>query len=640
MDPRIIASGITAILRIAQVGSSLYVEYATDRAVFLPNLPKYKLSRRDILDDYVRSNNLQTSMPFSLIMGSNNRVSNANRLAFDEAFAEMTLRLAKTQEGENIYSDLDSLQDKDKQQRIHARAGGELIEQWRKEDTPPSALARAALTLTDIALEFVVSHPSLMGVDSKGERFIRAFAMNLTQLIPNSADAFGAQENFSHRVLATFFRAGLSASLSQVDNYLEQEHEQALFKAIVQPVIESLPNNIADHYFYRHSIDALLAPAASAAFKVLAKHQSAFIGEHVEGGSALGVVVQGLLLNMGEQEGGLKKVFSQAGAMQIYQSTLEIAAKHPALFVAPKANDDNAHGVNYARDIFVLVTGKLAQQRLSKSVKVNIAMAVLSITSDKAAQLLGGVGVADVAGEKPLELWPKLAVDLIEQITQAMRIQLEQNKPISEVLSHNLQSALIRTALTSIQKSPHMLGVKRQSTLAILSAVAGAIANDTYKLLSDDDWLIIAKLMTDIAASDIARLSLDLLDDENGIAVADALNTLMHSVVKECMIAASNAWKDEINQRLSPRFLLHKDTLRQAIVVILHGLKGNITGLKQTSGLINAYLSSLLDYAQNHANRIGSDTFIRMIDSSIASVLMTGELPSIEQLLVGIEDMS
>lgn len=632
MDPRIIASGINAVLRMAQVGTSLYVEYATDRAVFLPNLPKYKLSRRDILDHYVRSNQLQTHSSFSLVLGSNNRVSNANSIAFDEAFAEMTVRLAKNQEGESEDSDLDALQDKDKQQRIHARAGGELIEQWRKEDRPPSALARAALTLTDIALEFVVSHPSLLGVDSKGERFIRAFAMNLTELVPNSTDAFGAKENFSHRVLATFFRAGLSASLSQAESYLDEAHEQQLFKAIVKPVIDSLPADISEHYFYRNSIDALLGPSASAAFGVVAKHQNAFIGERIEDGTAVGVVVQGLLLNVSEQAGesGLKSVFSQTGAMQIYKTTLEIAAKHPALFVLPNIAADNDVIANYARDVFSLVASKLSQQNLSIGVKTDIAMGVLSITADKASELLG------LEESKP---WHELAGDLIEQIGQAMSMQLKDGKAVSDFLSPRLQSALINTALNSIQKSPQMLGVKHQNTLAIVSAVAGAIADDKHKLLGDDDWLIIADVMASVAATDMGRLAFDAMNALAEGESVEAVKSLMSSVVQETIAAATDAWVDELNQNLH-NFSLHKDTLRQSIVLILEALRGNITGLKQTTGLIDSYLASILNYAKTQGDRIGSDTFLSILDTTIATVVMTGDLPNIEQLISKLEAQS
>jgi len=215
-------------------------------------------------------------------------------------------------------------------------------------------------------------------------------------------------------------------------------------------------------------------------------------------------------------------------------------------------------------------------------------------------------------------------------------MQLKDGKAVRDFLSPRLQSALIKTALNSIQKSPQMLGVKHQNTLAIVSAVAGAIADDKHKLLGDDDWLIIAEVMASVAATDMGRLAFDAINAAAEGEGVEALKSLMSSVVQETIAAATDAWADELNQNVH-NFSLHKDTLRKSIVLMLNALRGNIIGLKQTTGLIESYLSSILNYAKTHGDKIGSDTFLSILDTTVATVLMTGDLPNIEQFVSKLE---
>ena len=78
-------------------------------------------------------------------------------------------------------------------------AGGALIKQWSESAEPVPPWARLALTMADVALEFVAAKPTVLGIGSNGEKLIGAFADNLAELIPDDIELFGVKRQFSER---------------------------------------------------------------------------------------------------------------------------------------------------------------------------------------------------------------------------------------------------------------------------------------------------------------------------------------------------------------------------------------------------------------------------------------------------------
>ena len=127
-------------------------------------------------------------------------------------------------------------------------AAGRMVEQWREERKPPSALIRMALTLTDIGLEFVGAYPSILGVGSRGEKLIAAFATNMSILLPDDVKVFGPKADFADRVLGIFLRAGLGTLSDNASVVFQDEDIAKLLKGVTkshrrQPPQSRLPSS-------------------------------------------------------------------------------------------------------------------------------------------------------------------------------------------------------------------------------------------------------------------------------------------------------------------------------------------------------------------------------------------------------------
>ncbi|MFX0201227.1 MAG: hypothetical protein ACFFCW_34350, partial [Candidatus Hodarchaeota archaeon] len=214
MDPKLLIFGIQATLRAAQAGADLYGEHARDRKVFLPNLELPPGSRSVQVQQFL-SNNPQLISSFKLSEiwdEENKRLKTTKPESIDAAYEIMLEHKTKLK----LISD--GKEENDAKREAKMLAAGRMIEQWREDRKPPSAMIRMALTLTDIGLEFVGSNPSILGVGSRGEKLIVAFAKNMSALIPDDTAAFGSKTDFADRVLGIFLRSGLGTLVNNASS--------------------------------------------------------------------------------------------------------------------------------------------------------------------------------------------------------------------------------------------------------------------------------------------------------------------------------------------------------------------------------------------------------------------------------------
>lgn len=252
MNLTLVIFGIQATLRAAQAGADLYGEHARDRKVFLPNLELPEGSRAEQLLRFLKENPqvASTNRDLSDIWDEEHKELRSTKPELvDAAFTVMLQHKAKKQlidEGKNV---------NDADRDAEMLAAGRMIEQWREERKPPSAIVRMALTLTDIGLEFVASNPSLLGIGSRGEKLIVAFAQNMSSLIPDDTAAFGSKTDFADRVLGLFLRSGLGALASNTAIVFKDEDIATLFEGVTKPIVEALPASIADQFRYRDLVE-------------------------------------------------------------------------------------------------------------------------------------------------------------------------------------------------------------------------------------------------------------------------------------------------------------------------------------------------------------------------------------------------
>jgi hypothetical protein len=496
-------------------------------------------------------------------------------------------------------------------------AAGRMVEQWREERKPPSAIIRMALTLTDIGLEFVASDPSILGVGSRGEKLIVAFAKNMSALIPDDVAAFGSKSDFADRVLGIFLRAGLGSLASNASTVFKDEDVAKLLKGITKPIVEALPESIAEQIHYRDLVDAIAGPSAEAAFKLLAENTETYLGKDFADDKALGAVTSALFaeIKATTHDGSIIDVFSEQGVIRIYQAGLGVAVERPGLFTG----DDNSAKIKLFRELLSGTASTLrAHPRLKGPVGASLAAMAVDVVGHNAPALLK---------LNPEEPWEKVAVTALEQVTTGLADALNNldangsPKGALKAFSDGQLLELGRVVLAQVAKTPGMLGVQRSEIQSIVAGMAEAMAADDNLLLSADEWIKIAGVAARTAASNPGRLF--------GLSVDDQGDALAVTVIKSMLGVAGERWTAAGR---SDRPLLFGETLEAALETVIEALAGNVTAIARQPDLVDQFLQMVVTEASTNPAEIGSEGILKLFQAFIGNVLASGTLPTDQKI--------
>ncbi|MCG6904063.1 MAG: hypothetical protein LJE68_15420, partial [Rhodobacter sp.] len=276
------------------------------------------------------------------------------------------------------------------------RAQETRLEQWLNDPNEPvSPTARFALVLVDVAAEFVAVNPGLVARGSNGEQLVSAFAGRISQLIPDD-EKFGPKQRLGGRLLGVILRAGLETATQNRDIIASEKQNQDLIDAIATPIIAQFDGitDISDELQWEDIVDAVVGPAASAAFQVIADNQTAFLGSGFAPGTLLGALTGQLARTIAED--GLADTFSQGGAVALYQAALGVIVDQPGL-VAPGGTARDGFIRDLIRDFgTVLRQNPVIGAGERQDFGLALATAALNAFRGNAAQLLG-------LGDSPLE---------------------------------------------------------------------------------------------------------------------------------------------------------------------------------------------------------------------------------------------
>ena len=612
MNPTLIILGIQATLRAAQAGADLYREHARDRKVFLPNLELPEGARDEQLHLFLKKNpQLARSHPeLSLLWDDvDEKLKTTDPKFIDPAYAimlqhEAKLQLIKGGKDENTANSEAKL-----------LAAGRMVEQWREDREPPSAMIRMALTLTDIGLEFVASNPSILGVSSRGEKLIAAFAKNMSALIPDDAAAFGAKTDFADRVLGIFLRAGLGTLASNAATAFKDEDIAKILTGVTKPIVEALPKSIEEQIRYRDLVDALAGPSAEAAFRLLAENTETYLGKDFADDTALGAVTSALFeqIKVTVHGASLVDVFCEQGVIRLYQAGLAVAVERPGLFIG----EDNSPRTKLFGE---LLSGAAATLRAHPCFKgpmaASLAAMVVEVVGHNAPALLK---------LNPEEPWENVATKFLEQVITGLADALNtleaNGSPRGAFKSFSSEQLLefVRSILTQVAQTPGMLGIRRSEVQSIIAGMAEAMAADDRLLLSADEWIKIAGVAAQRAASNPGRLF--------GLSTENQGGALAVTVIKAVLEVAGDTWTDR-----SERPLLFGDTLESALEAVIKALAGNVTAIAKNPNLVEQFLRKLLAKASANPEKFGSDGLIKVFHAFIGSVLASGTLPSDQKI--------
>jgi hypothetical protein len=614
MDPTLLVFGIQATLRAAQAGADLYGEHARDRKVFLPNLELPEGSRSVQLVRFLSGNpQFAGSTPgmSDIWDDEHEELKSTKPELIDAAYAIMLEHKAKLQ----LISD--GRNDEDAMREARMLAAGRMVEQWREERKPPSAVIRMALTLTDIGLEFVASDPSILGIGSKGEKLIAAFARNMSDLLPDDVAAFGPKADFADRVLGIFLRAGLGSLSSNASVVFKDEDIAKLLEGVTKPIVEALPDSIAEQIIYRDLVDVLAGPSAEAAFSLLAENTETYLGKDFADDRALGAVTSALFeqIKVTTQGGSIVDVFSEQGVIRLYQAGLGVAVERPGLFTG----DDSSAKSKLFQELLSGTASTLRANPLLKGpVGASLAAMAVEVVGQNAPAILK---------LNPDEPWEKVAAKALEQVTNGLAAALNNRdadgstKGALKSFSSEQVLELGRVVLTQVARTPGMLGIQRSEVQSIIAGMAEAMAEDDNLLLSADEWIKIAGVAAQKAAANPGRLFKLSVDDQG--------SALAVTVIRSVLEVAGDTWTAAGR---SDNPLLFGETLEAVVESVIEALAGNVTAVVNQPDLVDRFLRKMLDQAFANPEKFGSEGVLIVFRAFIGNVLSKGILPTDKQI--------
>lgn len=598
MDPTLIVFGIRAVVRLSRAGAQAYAQYARDRAVLVPRLrfPSFD----DV--DFIRTELLDPQQVWR-ISGNGPLVEywaqDLNRPDPHVPGSTEALYLAAVQ----VFAERQAKESKLLPERGREVAGEMLISQWAQAAAPVGPVGRFALTLADVACEFVGAHPSILGVGGNGEKLIGAVAANLAEMIPDDAAAFGPKSQFAERLLGIFLRASLDALVRHPDALVNHQHLQQLVKNSLPPVIQALPADLSEQSRWRDVAEALIGPAASAAIGTIAANPRAFLGREFDPNNAVGALTQALLQQAGAL--GLRQQFSEAGWISLYRAALGVAAGRPELFVGQGERPTE----QIARDLLASAATVLrdAPPPFDGDLGADLVTAVLDTLRGAGARLLD-----------PNQPWERGAADLAAQVVAGLVAALRdpQTQQLHSPLSQPQLVELARIFIAQTAQRPAILRTPSELR-TLVTCVAQMIAADRKQLLSPEDWLGVAEVAAQEALANPQRL----FALRNGAPAPPAtalIQGLLEAAAGDCTDGGRAA-----------RSVLFGATLREAIITTLRAAAGDAAGAAANLGGVKTLAQKLCEIVGAQADQLGSKEWLCLYRASLGQVLERGTLPDL-----------
>jgi len=229
------------------------------------------------------------------------------------------------------------------------------------------------------------------------------------------------------------------------------------------------------------------------------------------------------------------------------------------------------------------------------------------------------------------EPWEKVALAVIEQVTAGLtdtfkKLDADDSlKCALKSFSNGQMLELGRVILTQVAQTPGMLGIERSEVQAIVAGMAEAMAADGNLLLSADEWIKIAGVAAQKAASNPGRL-FGLSADAQGGALAV-------TVIKTVLGVAGNAWT-AAGRADGP--LLFGETLKAVLEIVIEALAGNVSALVTKPDLVDQFLQKLLKTASANPQKVGSEGLLKVFRIFVRDVLASGTVPKGSEIIAAL----
>lgn len=613
MNPMFVIAAIRAAIRIGHTTADAYAQYAQEKPILLPDADRlpgdnFVLKIRRVANNNPEFANLLETDHELAKLWQDGQVKSGSP---DEAMVyAVALRYVQRSARKNGH--LGAQPDEE-------IAGGIMVGQWADGKGPVTPAIRVVVALADVALEYVGTHPQVLGVGGNGEKIIGAIASTIAETIPNAdtrAD-LGPKDRFAERLGAIVLHAGLKTMSEKPELLFSESHLQALLRNVLPPVINALPGaSVAEQVAWRNVADAFLGPAISAALGTVAANQTAFLGRKFAVEKAAGVMVTGLL--NAAKEIDIKKGLSKEALLTLFQAAAQVAAENPELILGELLDSDLSDPENrkkadaIALSLFTSVAQALAKQQAPFGDDLGVAIATAVIDG------IGKSGPILFNKDRP---WQQVVGDILSHILDgfAETLSKQGTSLIATVFSKERLLDLVRVVVAQVAATPHMLITGNDELKRIVSAIAETMAQDKNLLLTADDWIKIAAVLAQEAALNPGRLF--------GLSDTTLQGRLATDIIGRLLQAAGD---DLVRADRPVGPVMVGETLREAIIVTLRGIAGNVEQAFTTRVQIEKLAVKLNEAAAAHGLKMGGKEWLRLFRALLPGVLTDGEIPVLD----------
>jgi hypothetical protein len=387
------------------------------------------------------------------------------------------------------------------------------IRQWSEDAEKGIPLARIGLAMVEVALDYVAAYPGIFGVGSNGERFVRAMAGAIDEILPDSDTpgqvSLTPEQLFGERALAIFMHTGLSTLQAHIAETVEEEHLRDIAVSVLQPLVANFRNQTIQRRRLNEFRDLLLGPMAQEAINAVVRHQRQFLGSRFAKNSGMGAVTEAILETVA-QEGDIRHVLEREVWVRVYGAILDVAIERPELFV----KEDSAAASDFGKNLVKVVSVRLKEMTppFTEAVAATIAADTISVLSrhtvilfdqDAPWEMVAGEAVGSV-----LDSISKGMHDGLQEETLKNGTVRAGETILKRVFSEDQVAALVHIVTDQVAKTPGMLLERdtRDEVRALVAGIARAISDSNRSLLSSEDWLEVTAVVTQEAAKNPGRL--------------------------------------------------------------------------------------------------------------------------------------